>query len=117
MEKYIVNCKDVTPAEVEGLFGGEGKFLRFPMYSDTAAPPFTVIAETEMAPGARAGLHVQPDQQELLYILAGNGHFTIDGETSPVTVGDAILARANANFGLSNTGSTPLRYLVVKCRT
>jgi oxalate decarboxylase/phosphoglucose isomerase-like protein (cupin superfamily) len=116
LEKYIVNCKDITPGAVEGLFGGEGKFLRFPMYCDAAAPPFTVIAETEMAPGARAGLHVQPDQQELLYLLAGDGHFTMDGETTAVHPGDAILARAGTNFGLANTGSTPLRYLVVKCR-
>ncbi len=117
MEACIVNCKDVTPAEVEGLFGGEGKFLRFPMYSGAAAPPFTVIAETEMAPGARAGLHVQPDQQELLYVLAGNGTFTIDGECTVVRPGDAILARAGVNFALSNTSMEPLRYLVVKCKT
>ena len=117
MGKNIVNSKEVTPTEVHGLFGGEGKFLRLPLYSDSDAPPFTVIAETEMAPGARAGLHIQPDQQEFLYVLAGHGHFTIDGETSPVKPGDAILARAGANFGLANTGQGPLRYLVVKCRT
>jgi quercetin dioxygenase-like cupin family protein len=115
--KNIVNSKEVTPAEVQGLFGGEGKFLRFPMYSDSDAPPFTVIAETEMAPGAMAGLHIQPDQQELLYILTGHGHFTIDDETSPVRPGDAILARAGTNFRLANAGDAPLRYLVVKCRS
>jgi mannose-6-phosphate isomerase-like protein (cupin superfamily) len=69
-----------------------------------------------MAPGARVGLHVQPDQQELLYILEGGGRFTLDGETTAVRTGDAILANAGANFGLANTGASPLRYLVVKCR-
>ncbi len=116
MAKNIVNCSSIVPAEVEGMFGGAGKFFRFPMYSDTEAPPFTVIAETEMAPGARAGIHIQPDLQELLYILSGAGEFTIDGETSAVRAGDAILARAGTHFGLANTGMSPLRYLVVKCR-
>lgn len=57
------------------------------------------------------------DQQELLYILEGAGTFRIDGQQRDVAVGDAILARAGAEFALSNTGSGPLRYLVVKCRT
>ena len=116
MAKYIANHGAVTPAEIHGLFGGEGRFLRFPLYSDSDAPPFTVIAVTEMAPGARAGLHVQPDQQELLYLLEGAGEFSIDGETSPVRAGDALLARAGANFALANTSGSALKYLVVKCR-
>lgn len=115
--KYIVNSKDITATELQGLFGGEGHFLRLPLYSDSDAPPFTVIAETVMAPGARVGLHTQPDQQELLYVLAGLGELTLNGETSAVKQGDAVLARAGSNFGLANTGTEPLRYLVVKCRT
>jgi mannose-6-phosphate isomerase-like protein (cupin superfamily) len=116
LAKYILNHDNVTPVEVEGLFGGAGKFLRFPLYSETEAPPFNLIAVTEMAPGARVGLHVQPDQQELLYILEGGGRFTLDGETTAVRTGDAILANAGTHFGLANTGASPLRYLVVKCR-
>ncbi len=117
MANYILNHDRVTPLEIEGLAGGSGKFLRFPLYSETDAPPFTVAAVTEMAPGARVGLHVQPDQQEILYILGGGGRFTLDGETTPVRTGDVILARAGTNFGLANTGPSVLRYFVVKCRT
>lgn len=117
MAKYVIHHNDVVPGEIHGLFGGEGKFLRYPLYSDADAPPFTVIAITEMDPGARVGLHTQPDQQELLYVLEGAGHLTLDGETTAVRSGDAVLARAGVNFGLANTGSSTLRYLVVKCRT
>jgi quercetin dioxygenase-like cupin family protein len=116
LAKYIINHDNVTPVEMEGLFGGTGKFLRFPLYSEVQAPPFSLIAVTEMAPGARVGLHVQPDEQELLYVLEGGGRFTLDGKTTAVRTGDAILAQAGANFGLANTGASPLRYLVVKCR-
>jgi len=117
MDRFVSNRKDVTPTAVEGLFGGAGRFLRFPHYGEKDAPPFTVIAETEMAPGAYAGLHTQPDQHELLYILDGSGTFRIDGQARPVGSGDAILACAGTEFALSNTGSAPLRYLVVKCKT
>jgi quercetin dioxygenase-like cupin family protein len=117
MEKFVVNAKDIKPLELDGMFGGAGKFLRFPLYAETEAPPFTVIAEREMAAGARVGLHTQADQQELLYVLSGSGNFSIDGEMRAVKAGDACLARAGTNFGLHNIGDTPLRYLVVKCRT
>jgi mannose-6-phosphate isomerase-like protein (cupin superfamily) len=117
MERFVSHRRSVTPNEVEGLFGGKGRFLRFPHFSDQDAPPFTVIAETEMAPGAYAGLHVQPDQQELLYVLEGHGLFRIDGSQQEVGPGDALLARTGTEFALSNTGTSPLRYLVVKCRT
>ena len=116
MEEIVVNAQGVKPLAIEGLFGGSGKFLRFPLYDEKAAPPFSVIAETEMAPGARVGLHTQPDQQELLYVLSGSGELAIDGQSRAVRAGDACLARAGANFGLHNTGTDPLRYLVVKCR-
>lgn len=117
MGRFVSNSKNVTPAAVEGLFGGAGRFLRFPHYGEQDAPPFTVIAETEMAPGAYAGLHTQPDQQELLYLLAGSGSFAIDGVKQDVGAGDAILARAGTEFALTNTGKVPLRYLVVKAKT
>jgi quercetin dioxygenase-like cupin family protein len=116
LAKSIINSKDIKPLEIDGLFGGQGKFLRFPMYNDADAPPFTVIAETEMEPGSSIGMHTQTDQQELLYLLAGNGQITIDGETTQVGKGDAILARAGCSFSLQNTGHDPIRYLVVKCR-
>lgn len=114
--KFIARRETTEPAEIEGLFGGKGHFRRWTYYTEAAAPPFTVIAETEMAPGARVGLHTQPDQQELLYILEGRGSFTLDGSTREVKAGDVILARTGTHFGLSNPSTHPLRYLVVKCR-
>lgn len=116
METYITHRNKVTPAIGEGLFGGRGRFRRWTYYGEAAAPAFTVIAETEMAPGASAGLHTQPDQQELLYILEGRGRFTLDGRVSRVKPGDAILARAGSHFALANPAKKPLRYLVLKCR-
>ena len=76
MDRFISNRGDLTPLQVDGMFGGAGHFLRFPHFGEHEAPPFTVIAETEMAPGSHAGLHIQPDQQELLYILEGTGRFS-----------------------------------------
>jgi mannose-6-phosphate isomerase-like protein (cupin superfamily) len=116
VDEFVSRASRVLPAEIEGLFGGQGRFRRWSLFGPLDAPPFTVVAETEMAPGAFVGLHVQPDQQEILYVLEGQGTFRIDGREAAVSQGDAILARAGSNFGLRNTADGPLRYLVIKCK-
>ncbi len=118
MDKYLANREIAASAEVRDLFGGKGVFRRHPYYSEgDGVAPFTMIVETEMEAGAYAGLHTQPEQHELLYILEGAGRFTIDGKSFDVKQGDALLAPAGANFALANPGDRPLRYLAVKCRT
>jgi len=117
MKRFIANRELVASAEVRDLFGGKGLFRRWPYYSEgDGVLPFTIIVETEMEPGSYAGLHTQPDQHELLYILEGAGRLAIEGEKLEVKQGDALLAPAGANFALANTGAGPLRYLAVKCR-
>lgn len=115
----------VGPAEVRDLFGGKGLFRRWAHYSEAdGVAPLTLAVETEMEPGSYAGLHAQPDQHELLYILSGAGKFTITlpgtgqggGETYEVKQGDALLAPAGASFALANPGREWLRYLAVKCK-
>lgn len=118
MQKHITNRTSTASAEVRDLFGGKGLFRRWPYYSEgDGVFPFTIIVETEMEPGAHAGLHTQPGQHELLYILEGSGKFTIEDETHDVVQGDALLAPAGTTFALSNPGDQTLRYLAVKCRT
>ncbi len=118
MLKHVSNAQTATVATMKDLFGGKGLFRRWVHYSEgDNASPFTIIVETEMDSGSRAGLHTQNDQHEMLYILAGTGQFTINGDTFDVKEGDAILAPAGSSFALANPGSQPLRYLAVKCRT
>lgn len=34
MQEHVANRKLVTPADVQGLFGGKGSFRRWPYYSE-----------------------------------------------------------------------------------
>ncbi len=115
--RYKANQQLAPPSDVRDLFGGKGLFRRAIYYTDKdGISPFTVIGETEMEPGSYAGIHTQPDQHELLYILEGQGSFTMEGQAMEVKQGDALMAPAGTNFALANTSQRPLRYLVVKCR-
>ena len=76
MNKHLANRDLVAAAEVRDLFGGKGLFRRYPYYSEgDGVLPFTIIVETVMEGGAYAGLHTQPGQHELLYVLEGAGRF------------------------------------------
>ena len=56
----------------------------------------------------RGHLH---EQAEVYFFLAGSGEVVVEGETTPVTVGDAVFIPGNVEHMAVNTGSEPLRLL------
>ncbi len=52
--------------------------------------------------------HAQP---EIYYILSGSGVMTIDGTRHEVTAGTGIFIPGNAEHGIANAASTPLKFL------
>jgi mannose-6-phosphate isomerase-like protein (cupin superfamily) len=52
--------------------------------------------------------HAQP---EIYYVLSGSGALTIDGVRHDVSAGTGIFIPGNAEHGISNAGSTPLKFL------
>jgi mannose-6-phosphate isomerase-like protein (cupin superfamily) len=69
------------------------------------------LAEARVQPGARTTPHYHPQTEEIYYILEGAGHLTIDGETRPVSPGDAIAIPPGAIHTIFNPGSEVLRFL------
>jgi len=55
----------------------------------------------------------QHTQSELYFIISGSGEVTVNGETTPVTTGDAVLIPGDAEHVAVNTGNEPLRLLYV----
>jgi mannose-6-phosphate isomerase-like protein (cupin superfamily) len=52
-------------------------------------------------------------QAELYFILSGEGEVVVDGERRPARAGTAIFFPGDARHGVTNTGSTELRYIYV----
>lgn len=59
---------------------------------------------------ARGHMHAHA---ELYYFVSGTGEVTVNGETRPVSTGDAVFIPGNAEHHAHNTGSEPLRLLYV----
>jgi quercetin dioxygenase-like cupin family protein len=73
---------------------------------------------TEIAPGTSAHAPHTHAGIEAFYVLEGHGTLNVEGE-SPQSLGpnDVIILNPAKLHGLTNTGDTPMRYMViiVKC--
>jgi quercetin dioxygenase-like cupin family protein len=66
----------------------------------------------EIPPGARLIRHRHPEE-EVYYILAGEGQMEIDQETRLITPGMSIFIPGNAEHALTNNYADPLRFIYV----
>lgn len=69
------------------------------------------LAEATLPPGTSTQRHYHRLSEEFYFLLEGTGSMEIDGETRPVSPGDAILIPAGAWHQITATSATPLRFL------
>lgn len=71
------------------------------------------LAEEILPVGASVGKHFHRQTEEIYYILEGEGEMTVGEEISSVKVGDAIFIPRENYHTLKNTGSIPMKILLV----
>ena len=70
------------------------------------------VGVAELAPDGTVGNATHRHAAaEFYYVLSGEGLVEVDGVTSPVRPGTAVLIPGNAWHSLANTGTTTLRVL------
>src|SRR4051794_19409410 len=70
----------------------------------------------ELAPGVTEGSHTHSGDnplEEIYYFLSDQGTMIIEGEEIAVAAGDAVLVPPGVDHGLANTGSEPLRLVLL----
>jgi mannose-6-phosphate isomerase-like protein (cupin superfamily) len=71
-----------------------------------------VFRKRVLHPGAAIGYHLQKED-EVYYILSGEGMMQMNGKEFPVKPGDAILTRPGSSHGLKQTGKDDLALIIV----
>tara|TARA_B100001939_G_scaffold69254_1_gene57754 strand:+ start:187 stop:549 length:363 start_codon:yes stop_codon:yes gene_type:complete len=69
------------------------------------------LAEARVPVGSKTLAHYHVKTEEIYLITSGEGLMTIDGETRPVHVGDAIAIPPGRIHQIENTGETVLSLL------
>ncbi len=59
-------------------------------------------------PGSSIGLHRHDEEEEIYFILEGEGTAEDNGLKQPVKAGDAILTGGGSSHSIENTGSSDL---------
>jgi len=66
-----------------------------------------------MAPGQSQKPHSHGDQDKIYYVLEGVGRFSLAGKDMRLASGEALVAPAGVEHGVTNDGTDPLLVLVV----
>ncbi len=69
------------------------------------------LAEATVGPHFVTEAHYHTRSEEIYYILQGCGEVNIEGETSTLTTGDAVVIAPGARHQIRNSGDEPLVFL------
>lgn len=70
----------------------------------------------ELPPGGSEGMHTHSDDkplEELYLVIEGSASMRVDGDTTDLGPGDAVLAPVGSDHDLRNTGDGTLKVVVV----
>lgn len=108
---------DTTDVQaIPAIHGGDGEIRvrRFFKNKSSTGVHFHIW---ELAPGASEGNHIHTREddgfEETYYFLQGQGVMWIEGEELPIVAGDAFLVPPGVDHGFRNTGSEPLRLVLL----
>ncbi|MFA6276414.1 MAG: cupin domain-containing protein [Pedobacter sp.] len=109
--KFILQ-NDVNVAKEEpGTHNGGGKTIGYNFFGD-AKNLKTVFRKRTLKAGSSIGYHLQKED-EIYYVLSGNGKMKMNGETFSVKPGDAILTRPGSSHSIEPNPNTDLTILIV----
>jgi quercetin dioxygenase-like cupin family protein len=108
---FIEQMARVAWREFPGHFGGAlSKILVGPEKGGTARVDFRI---SRYAPGAYVEEHAHRLQEQIYYVVEGEGILTVDGEPRLMRPHDYVYLPPGVRHGFSNTGTEGLVFFVV----
>ena len=86
------------------------------LLADGVDPDRLHLHVSEITAGATAHPPHHHGGAEAFYVLDGHGTLQVEGESYTLGPNEAIVLDATREHGLTNTGSTPMRYVVIITR-
>jgi mannose-6-phosphate isomerase-like protein (cupin superfamily) len=98
-----------------GPHEGTGMTTAYPFFADLKDLRL-VFRKRALHAGASIGVHTQEDD-EIYYVISGTGEYTLDGKTTTVSAGTALLTRRGSSHSLRQTGKEDLVILITYLNT
>src|SRR5499426_1602429 len=110
-EGYILERDAEVAKTGPAPHNGPGRSTGYSFF-EKAAGFKQVFRKRALHTGAAIGYHLQKED-EVYYILSGEGVMQMNGKEFPVKPGDAILTRPGSSHGLKQTGKDDLALIIV----
>ena len=107
---FIIDHEKDVMTEQDGSHNGGGKTTAFLFFEKFKNAKMT-FRKRILHSGSSIGYHLQ-EQQEIYYILNGNGILRMNGKDITVSTGDAILTLPGSSHGLKPAGNQDLSVLI-----
>lgn len=72
-----------------------------------------LIAKITLHEGCSIGEHMHTGEEEIFYIIKGEGVFTDNGEQKPIKTGDVAITRDGQTHSIKNNGTGDLEIVAV----
>jgi mannose-6-phosphate isomerase-like protein (cupin superfamily) len=108
---YVIELENNIARQQPGPHDGGGTTTGYSYFAKIFDTDF-VFRKRALHPGSSIGYHEQ-DRDEIYYVLSGKGELTMNGETSTVGPGTAILTRPGSSHGLKQVGEEDLVIFIV----
>ena len=72
-----------------------------------------LVARLRLDKGCSIGHHSHDNEEEVFYILQGQGVVSEDGKETPVSPGDAVLTGGGSGHSIRNDGDAPLLFMAI----
>ncbi len=102
----ITNRDAVTPFSTK-----DSSLIREIVHPQHSASRNQSLAEATVGPGHTTEAHYHTRSEEIYYILQGRGDVNIEGDTSTLKKGDAVVIAPGARHQIRNSGDEPLVFL------
>ena len=109
--KYILQNDIEVAKEEPGTHNGGGKTIGFNFFGEAKSLK-TAFRKRILKPGSSIGYHLQKED-EIYYVISGNGTMQMNGKTFTVKPGDAILTRPGSSHGIAPNTGNDLTILIV----
>lgn len=108
------NSQEMAVELRENMRGGRGTVaIKHLFKQDELNGKARLLAEITIPAGGSIGFHRHDQEEEIYYIISGQGKVLDQDETKAVGPGDAILTAGGKGHAVENTGVEPLVMMAV----
>jgi quercetin dioxygenase-like cupin family protein len=91
----------------------EEKFTKRVIFNEGGSTVFVL----NFMPGQQLPQHKHPGTEVYLFVVTGNGTFTIDGKETEVKAQDVVHSSGNEDLAFVNSGNEPVSLYVILTKT